>query len=152
VLTLPDDCTAGEARDRIARGEQVAQARIYVLDRARRIRGAVRGIALLQTPNRKRISAMLEPAESLWAREPLATAQEHGAWERNTEAPVINRDEEFIGAISYADLRRAYRQLTRSGDGSNERELAEVTELIAIGAGTLWESLGELMRADRRRR
>ena len=36
VLTLPDDCTVGEARDRIARGEQVTQARIYVLDRARR--------------------------------------------------------------------------------------------------------------------
>ena len=48
VLTLPDECTAGEARERIARSEHTAQARIYVLDRSRRLRGAVRGLALLQ--------------------------------------------------------------------------------------------------------
>jgi magnesium transporter len=151
VLTLPDDCNAGDARDRVARSEQIAQARIYVLDRSRRIRGAVRGVALLQTPNRKKISAILEPADALWAREPLATAQEHNVWERYTEAPVINREEEFIGVISYADLRKAYRQLTRSGDSHGERDLAEVTELIAIGAGSLWQSIGELIRTDRRR-
>jgi magnesium transporter len=150
VLTLPDDCTAGDARDRVARSDQTAQARIYVLDRAQRIRGAVRGVALLQTPNRKRISTLLEPAEALWAREPLATAQEHRTWERNTEAPVINREEEFIGSISYADVRKAYRQLTRSGDGRSGRDLAEVTELIAIGAGSVWQSIGELMQTDRK--
>ena len=150
VLTLPDDCTAGDARERVSRSEETAQARIYVLDRSRRIRGAIRGVALLQTPNRKKISALLEPADALWAREPLATAQEHSVWERYTEAPVVNREEEFIGAISYADLRQAFRQLTRV-EGRDDRDLAEVTELIAIGAGTLWESLGELVRSDRRR-
>jgi magnesium transporter len=150
VLTLPDDCNAGEARERIARGAQLAQARIYVLDRSRRIRGAIRGLALLQVPHRKALASILEPAEALWARDPLATAQEHAVWERHTEAPVINRDEEFIGTISYADLRRAYRQLTRAGDQRSDRDLAEVTELIAIGAGSLWQSLGELIRTDRR--
>lgn len=149
VLTLPDDCSAGEARALVAHSEQTAQARIYVLDRARRIRGAIRGVALLQTPNRRKISALLEPAEALWAREPLATAQEHRIWERNTEAPVINREEEFIGAISYADVRSAYRHLTHV-DGHSDRDLAEVTELIAIGAGSLWQSLGELVRSDKR--
>jgi Mg/Co/Ni transporter MgtE len=151
VLTLPDDCNAGEARERIARSQQVAQARIYVLDRSRRIRGAIRGLSLLQIQNRKNLTAILEPADALWARELLATAQEHSVWERNTEAPVINREEEFIGVISYADLRKAYKQVTRSSEASSERDLAEVTELIAIGAGSLWQSLGELMRSDRRR-
>lgn len=151
VLTLPDDCNAGEARDRVARGQQVMQARIYVLDRSRRIRGAIRGLTLLQVPNRKSLANILEPADALWAREPLATAQESAIWERNTEAPVINREEEFIGVISYADLRKAYRQLTRTADGNGDRELAEVTELISIGAGSLWQSLGELIRSDRRR-
>jgi Mg/Co/Ni transporter MgtE len=151
VLTLPDDCNAGEARDRVARSQQVMQARIYVLDRSRRVRGAIRGLTLLQVPNRKSLANILEPADALWAREPLATAQENAVWERNTEAPVINREEEFIGVISYADLRKAYRQLTRSAEGSGDRELAEVTELISIGAGSLWQSLGELIRSDRRR-
>jgi magnesium transporter len=151
VLTLPDDCNAGEARERIARGAQQAQARIYVLDRSRRIRGAIRGLELLQVPGRRNLAAILEPADSLWAREPLATALEHGVWERNTEAPVINRDEEFVGVISYADLRRAYKHVTRAGEPSRDRDLAEVTELIAIGAGSVWQSLGELVSSERRR-
>ena len=149
VLTLPDDCNAGEARERIARGAQLAQARIYVLDRSRRIRGAIRGLALLQVPQRKTLASILEPADAIWAREPLATAQDHGIWERNTEAPVINREEEFIGVISYTDLRKAYRHGARSADSNGHRDLAEVTELIAIGAGSLWQSLGDLIRPER---
>jgi Mg/Co/Ni transporter MgtE len=151
VLTLADDCTVGEARDRIARGEQVAQARIYVLDRARRLRGAVRGMALLQVSSRKKLAAILEPADAIWARDALATAQEHRVWERHTEAPVVNREEEFIGVISYADLRRAFRNMHHVSEPNGDREIAEVTELIAIGAGSLWRSLGDLIGADRRR-
>lgn len=151
VLTLPDDCTAGEARERIARAEQVVQARVYVLDRSRRLRGAVRGLALLQVPSRKKLASILEPAAALWARDPLAAAQEHPVWERHTEAPVVNRDEEFIGVISYADLRRASRNSNLVGAPHGDRELAEVTELIAIGAGSLWRSLGDLIRTDRPR-
>ncbi len=151
VLTLPDDCNAGEARERIATSALPAQARIYVLDRSRRIRGAIRGLSLLQVPSRRALTALLEPAEALWAREPLGTAQEHGVWERNTEAPVINREEEFIGVISYTDLRKAHRQSTRSLESNGRRDLAEVTELIAIGGRSLWESLGDLIRPERDR-
>jgi magnesium transporter len=151
VLTLPDDCTAGEARDRVARSSSQAQARIYVLDRAGRLRGAVRGIALLQVSSRKKIVSLLEPAEALWAREPLATAQEHGVWERHTEAPVVNRDEEFIGVISYADLRKAFRQIHHVAGQNGDRDMAEVSELFAIGAGSLWRSIGDLIGNDRQR-
>ena len=151
VLTLPDDCTCGEARDRVARSEQAAQARIYVLDRARRLRGAVRGLALLQVSSRKKVVTLLEPAEALWAREPLATAQEHSVWERHTEAPVVNRDEEFIGVISYADLRKAFRQIHHVAGANGDREMAEVSELFAIGAGSLWRSIGDLIGNDRQR-
>jgi magnesium transporter len=151
VLTLPDDCTTGEARDRIARSASHAQARIYVLDRSRRVRGAVRSLALLQVSNRKKIASILEPADALWARDSLANAQEHPVWERHTEAPVINRDEEFIGVISYADLRRAFRQVTAVSGPNGDREIAEVTELIAIGAGSVWRSIGDLIGSERPR-
>jgi Mg/Co/Ni transporter MgtE len=151
VLTLPDECTAGEARERIARSSLQAQARIYVLDRSRRLRGAVRGLALLQVSNRKKVTSILEPADALWARDLLATAQEHSVWERHTEAPVVNREEEFIGVISYADLRKAFRQANHVESPSGDREIAEVTELIAIGAGSVWRSIGDLIGTDRRR-
>ena len=95
---------------------------------------------------------MLEPADALWAREPLGTALEHSVWERNTEAPAVNREEEFIGV----DLvcRPAQGPPAAHVDAAipqRRDDLAEVTELIAIGAGSLWQSLGELMRSDRRR-
>jgi magnesium transporter len=151
VLTLPDECTAGEARERIARSEQVAHARIYVLDRSRRLRGAVRGLALLQVSNRKKVASILEPAEPLRARDLLATAQENPVWERQTEAPVINRDDEFIGVISYADVRSAFRQTNQVAEPHGDREIAEVTELIAIGAGSVWRSIGDLIGSERRR-
>jgi Mg/Co/Ni transporter MgtE len=122
-----------------------------VLDRARHLRGAVRGVALLQVSSRKKIVALLEPAEALWAREPLATAQEHGVWERHTEAPVVNRDEEFIGVISYADLRKAFRQIHHVAGQNGDRDMAEVSELFAIGAGSLWRSIGDLIGTDRQR-
>jgi CBS domain-containing protein len=112
---------------------------------------AVRGLALLHVSSRKKVVSLLEPAEVLWAREPLATAQEHGVWERHTEAPVVNRDEEFIGVISYADLRKAFRQIHHVAGPNGDREIAEVTELIAIGAGSLWRSLGDLIGTERRR-
>ena len=152
MLTLPDDCTAGEARDRIARSEHVAQARIYVLDRSRRLRGAVRGLALLQVvePQEARARSSSPPTRCGRAT-PLATAQEHSVWERHTEAPVVNRDEEFIGVISYADLRKAFRQVNRVAGPNGDREIAEVTELIAIGAGSVWRSIGDLIGTDRRR-
>jgi predicted transcriptional regulator len=101
--------------------------------------------------SRKKLASMLEPADALWARDALATAQEHSVWERHPEAPVINRDEEFIGVISYADLRKAFRQITRTADPNGDREIAEVTELIAIGAGSVWRSLGDLIGTDRTR-
>ena len=151
VLTLPDDCTAGEARDRIARSDHVTQARIYVLDRSRRLRGAVRGLALLQVSSRKKLAAILEPADALWARDALATAQEHSVWERHTEAPVVNREEEFIGVISYADLRKAFRQVNHVAGANGDSEIAEVTELIAVGAGSVWRSLGDLIGSEPRR-
>jgi magnesium transporter len=152
VLTLPDECTAGEARDRIARSTELAPARVYVLDRSRRIRGAVRGLALLKVPSRKKLSSLLDPADALWARDPLAAALEHSVWENHTEAPVVNREEEFIGVISYADLRKAFREVNRPADASGDREIAEVTELIAIGAGSLWRSLGDFIRSGDRAR
>jgi hypothetical protein len=62
----------------------------------------------------------------------------------------VNRDEEFIGVISYADLRKAFRQVNRTAEPGGDREIAEVTELIAIGAGSVWRSLGDLINRERR--
>ncbi|HEX7080689.1 MAG TPA: hypothetical protein VF329_06720 [Gammaproteobacteria bacterium] len=147
ALTLPADCTIAEARERIERNERTARARIYVLDRARRVRGAVRGLALLRHAGSVRLSAVLEPASPLWARETVADALERELWERDPEAPVVTRDHEFLGAVSYADLRRALRRQSRAEPSAGPRQgLTELAELLATGAGGLWESFGELVQ------
>ena len=59
--------------------------------------------------------------------------------------------EEFIGVISYADLRKAFRQIHHVAGPHGDREMAEVSELFAIGAGSLWRSIGDLIGNDRQR-
>ncbi len=61
---------------------------------------------------------------------------------------MINREEEFIGVISYADLRKAYQQLTRS-----RREHSRARSRRGHGAhrDRRRQSLAEPRRADRGR-
>jgi Mg/Co/Ni transporter MgtE len=145
VLTLAEDATVSETLKQAQRAGQL-QPRIYVLDRRRRVRGAVRGATLFAGSRRSRLTALLEPAATLWAREPLTAAQEHEIWDHESEAPVVNREEEFIGVVSYADLRRAFRELTRAQPATAaDRDVAAFAELFLSGLESTWQSLGELL-------
>ncbi|HEX6997644.1 MAG TPA: hypothetical protein VF322_05840 [Gammaproteobacteria bacterium] len=154
ALALPDDCPAGEARERVERERQEMRQRIYVLDRWRRIRGAVPTPTLLRSASGKKLAALVEPAPSLWAREPLASAQDSEVWERHADAPVVNRDHEYVGVLSYADLRRAQKQLAgqaphAGANGAGANGAAEVAELFAVGASTLWQGLADFVGGNR---
>jgi magnesium transporter len=155
VLALPDDLSTGDARRRLELDPQPARPRLYVLDRAGHVRGAVGSAVLLHTPGRRKLGSVVEPAHALWAREGLVEAQEHDVWERNAEAPVVNRHREFVGVVSYVDLRRAQRQISgeiagAESEHARERDLTELAELLAVGAGSVWESLARLMRSTRK--
>ena len=43
------------------------------------------------------------------------------------------------------------RQVNRVEGPNGDREIAEVTELIAIGAGSVWRSIGDLIGTERPR-
>lgn len=148
VLTLPDDCTAEDAAERVVKAEY-ERPKIFVLDRARRLKGAVSGQHLLRAHARDPITNLLEPSEALWARETLAAANERDIWEKESEAPVVNRMKEFVGVVSYADLRRGYRQLLAPapGDASNA-DIGELAELFLAGLEGVWQSLGEIVRSE----
>ena len=148
VLTLPDDCTAGEAEERLDRAEY-SHRRIFVLDRARKLRGAVSGQSLARARGRDPITRLVEPSEALWARETLTAANERDIWERESEAPVVNRIDEFVGVVSYADLRRGFRQLVRpAADGAPSADIGELAELFLAGLEGAWQSLGEIVRSE----
>ena len=148
VLTLPDDCTVGDAAARVEKAEY-ERPKIFVLDRARQVKGAVPGQQLLRARTRDPISKLLEPIEALWARETVAAAKEREIWEKESEVPVVNRVKEFVGVVSYADLRRGARQLVAPTPGdSTSTDAGELAELFLAGLEGAWQSLGEIVRAE----
>ena len=148
VLTLPDDCTAEDAVERVAATEY-ERPRIYVLDRARHVKGSVSSQELLRARARDPIVKLLTPSEALWARETLAAANERNIWEKESEAPVVNRMTEFVGVVSYADVRRGFRQVVAPApnDASNA-DIGELAELFLAGLEGTWQSLGEIVRSE----
>jgi predicted transcriptional regulator len=148
VLTLPDDCTAEDAAERVQQAEY-ERPKIFVLDRARQVKGAVSGQHLLRARGGDPVAKLLEPSEALWARETLAAAHERDIWEKESEVPVVNRMKEFVGVVSYADLRRGCRQLLApaSGDAPNA-DIGELAELFLAGLEGAWQSLGEIVRSE----
>lgn len=148
VLTLPDDCTIEDARERLQQHDSI-EPRVYVLDRTRRIRGAVRGPQLLRNESAGRLTPLLEPTDALWAREAVAQAQGRELWERESEAPVVNRENEFVGIVTYSDIRRGLKQATsRPAAESAHREAGELAELFFSGLEDTWKSLTEILRDD----
>ncbi|MDH3420117.1 MAG: hypothetical protein OEQ25_13460 [Gammaproteobacteria bacterium] len=157
VLTLPDDCTAEDAVERVEKAEY-ERPKIFVLDRARQVKGAVSGQILLRARARDPVTNLLEPSEALWARETLAAATERDIWEKESEAPVVNRMKEFVGVVSYADLRRGSRQLVAPAlDETSNADIGELAELFLAGLEGAWQSMGEIVHseqsgADRRKK
>lgn len=148
VLTLPDDCTAEDAATRVAATEY-ERPRIYVLDRARQVKGSVSSQELLRARARDPIVKLLAPSEALWARETLAAANESNIWEKESEAPVVNRMTEFVGVVSYADLRRGYRQFVEPAQNElPSADVGELAELFLAGLDGAWQSLGEIVRSE----
>lgn len=148
VLTLPHDCSLREARARLERAEH-SHPKIYVLDRNRHLRGAVNRLALLRNGLLGPVTELLTPIDSIWARESVASAQERDIWEKESEAPVVNRQDEFVGIVTYADLRRGHRQLVRPAQSAGtDQGVGDLAELFIHGLEDTWLSLGEIMRSE----
>ncbi len=151
VLTLPDDCTAADAAERVEQAEY-ERPKIFVLDRARQVKGSVSGQQLARARARDPIVRLLEPSDALWARETLAAATERDIWEKESEAPVVNRMKEFVGIVSYADLRRGSRQIVAvPSSNTASADVGELAELFLAGLEGAWQSLGEIVRAEQAR-
>lgn len=150
VLTLPEDCSVDDARERLEHQEQI-EPRIFVLDRSRRVKGAVRGLSLLRSSAKGRLVSLLEPTDALWAREAVVQAQGREIWERESEAPVVNREDEFVGVVTYSNIRRGLRQAVNpGGTDSGDGDVGDLAELFVTGLEDTWNSLTEILRTDRR--
>jgi Mg/Co/Ni transporter MgtE len=152
VLTISGDYSVSEAADLLEHDDH-AEPRVYVLDRDRRPRGAVRGMTLLRRVHKGDLGSIVEPVESIWARESLIAAQRHECWEWQSEAPVVNRLGKFVGSITFAELIKGQRSAQKTSSSSSAGEsLTELTELFWHGADGLWSSLREIVQPESMRR
>jgi Mg/Co/Ni transporter MgtE len=152
VLTFSSDYSVSEAADLLEHDEH-AEPRVYVVDRERRPRGAVQGMTLLRLAHRGgALGSIVEPIETIWARESVMSAQRRDCWEWQPEAPVVNRVGEFVGSISFAELMKGQRstRLPPNGEFSGQ-SLSELTELFLNGLDSVWSSLGEIVQPETKR-
>ena len=148
VLTLSDDSSVRGAAEKLETAEYPF-THVYVLDRDRKVQGAVNGRELLRVERRGHISEICTSVEALWSRESVAAAQRRAIWERTTEAPVVNRLQEFVGVVTYSDLLRQQRQLDAPGEMSDDsNELSELAELLLGGIEDSWRSIGDIVRSN----
>jgi Mg/Co/Ni transporter MgtE len=118
--------------------------KIIVLDRDRRVRGAVDVRLLFRTDKRRTLTSLLESIETLRARETLPGAQASDVWDRESQVPVLNRQGEFVGVITYADIRKGQR-LGQGAGGRPRQEHNDVAELLLIGMESVWDGMEQLL-------
>jgi Mg/Co/Ni transporter MgtE len=146
VLTFSSDYSVREAAEMLEQAEH-AEPRIYVVDRNRAPFGAVSSLSLLRCARQGQLKSIAEPVETIWARESVAAAQLREIWDAESEAPVVNRQGEFVGSVRFADLRRAQRNLLRSPPiGSSDESLGELAELFLHGLDSAWTGLSDIVR------
>ncbi len=148
VLTFPSDYSVSQAAELLEKGE-FSQPRIYVVGRDRRPKGAVQGVDVLRGDKHGPIVALVEPTETIWARESVVSAQRREIWDTHSEAPVVNRQGEFVGSVTFADLRRSQRESQHDVSSDHtEESLGELTELFRHGLESACSSLVEIIRPD----
>ncbi len=148
VTTLARDYSIRDARDKLDDIDR-SHRKIFVLDRDRRLIGAIEVRALHLCDRNGGLDILLEPAESIRARESVVIAQKREIWERESHVPVVNRHNEFVGVVSYADLRKAQRQLTQASISTPaDSGTSGIGELLLTGLVCTWNSIEDILISD----
>ncbi len=108
VLTLPSDCSVGEAKKRLANEQYADFHRIYVVDDSHNLKGLVRLASLFGADDANSLEKYLQPFPStLRASTSLDSALSHPAWSNSDYLPVVDRRRRFLGVLRFAVLRTA---------------------------------------------
>lgn len=113
VPTIADDCTVDEALHLIRMEEGVDSSEgIFVVDRSRALKGVLTYPQLLRAAPTTPVATILVPlAQTLSGRISLQQAAEDSHWARCDVMAVLNRNDQYIGALRHVDLRRGLEQL-----------------------------------------
>jgi magnesium transporter len=114
TTTLPDTCTVEEALVRLIDDKETTVLNtIYVVDRARLIKGSVTNINLLRAlPNSPISLVMDKTVEAISARTSLISASSYSVWNHLDTVPLINRNKQLVGVLRHSDLRKGLNQIS----------------------------------------
>lgn len=108
VMTLPEDCTVGEALERLKLEPEFNGHCVFVVDTENMLKGIVGLPTLIREPSNKPVANYLAPVNgTLRATTSLDMALEDTAWNQKDFMPVVDRRNRFIGVLRYAELRAA---------------------------------------------
>ncbi len=131
VLTLFEDQTVERAIDFLGAHEQIVPEQVLVLDRSRRVRGALRTVSLCWAPRGAAVGSLeLRAVPTIAARTPLATLADDRRLD-GTPTPVVDRAGALVGVLDPETLRRV----------AGLDRARPVTELVAAFSELCWLGL-----------
>ncbi len=135
ILTLPGDCTVGEACKRLQEEDYPDFHRIYIEDGEQNLVGFVRLAHLIQEDDERPIANLMEPCPTpLRSNVPLDSALTNAAWRDSDFLPVVDRHHKFLGIIRYASLRSAALNLrVAENDNDTSGTFLDLAEACYIG-------------------
>ena len=124
TTTLPDSCSVEEALARlVVDKETTALDTIYIIDRARLIKGSVTSINLLRaTANSPITMVMHKNPGAISARTSLISAVNHPVWNHLDTIPLVNRNRQLVGVLHHADMRQGLNHIATTitpSEGAN---------------------------------
>jgi len=113
VSIISDDCTIKEALHILSNaGEIVHTDSVFVVNRERVLKGYIHYIDLLRSDPERPVNLIVEVGgKSLSGHTSLKQASTYNAWNQVDMIPVVNRKNEFIGALRHVDLRKGLNHL-----------------------------------------
>lgn len=152
AASLPEDSDIESARDYIRKGKLFAQSdRLFVVDRQRLLVGYVSYLALTQAKKKDDFGKLIhKSSDALLSRMTMQTAFNHPAWSETDTMPVVNRNQQFVGAIRHVDLRSALEQHGRGTDaGTGDNPLAGLASAYGNTFLTLFNTLESIFTDSR---
>lgn len=142
VPGLPADMNAGDALERIRRGEETASPAGFVIDHDQRLRGQLALVELLRASATTPLSRLVHPSpHRLPAQSLVAGLQDHPGWHEASALPVVERGDRLVGVLTHSAMRRALAL------AEQPRTRGPSDSTLAAIAGAYWFSVSALLQA-----
>jgi len=144
VMALTADTSADAALGRVREAEEESDGCIFVLGPSQRLLGLAVLADVLRAPPAAPLSRLTRAARhTLPARSAMRAVAEHAGWYDFQILPVVEQDDQFVGALDRGVLTRALLRERESQSGSDDH----YGDAAAIAAGAYWQGVTALIQA-----